>query len=99
VTGVSDRVQRRVVRLRVTGRVQGVGFRWFVREAAQRCGVTGDVRNLDDGAVEIRAAGSAEQLEQLASEVRGGPPGARVSHVERVDLDPAAAFTDFRIRD
>ncbi|HKY59448.1 MAG TPA: acylphosphatase [Gemmatimonadota bacterium] len=74
---------RRVV---VHGRVQGVGFRWFVVRNAEALGVGGTVRNRPDGAVEA-ILGSADEanVEALVRRIRQGPPGARV---ERVEDDP-----------
>jgi len=66
----------------VSGRVQGVGFRFFVEEAATKLGVGGYVKNLFDGRVEVYAIGSAEQLESLRDELRRGPPMARVDRLE-----------------
>ena len=80
----------------VAGRVQGVGFRYFVREAARRHGVAGDVRNLSDGRVEVRASGG--NLDQFLAEVRQGPPGSRVDHVETLALDPVPSFEGFEVR-
>ncbi|HEX6908842.1 MAG TPA: acylphosphatase [Longimicrobium sp.] len=67
---------------RVTGRVQGVGFRWWTRSLATRLGVTGAVRNLPDGSVAVHARGSDAQLAELRSALAQGPPGARVEAVE-----------------
>lgn len=67
--------------LRVSGIVQGVGFRWFVREKARRLDLAGWVRNLPNGDVEIAAAGEQQQLTLLLDTVREGPPGARVDRV------------------
>ena len=67
--------------VRVTGRVQGVGFRWFVRERARRLGLAGWVRNLRDGSVEVAAAGDQGQLDLLVGELRRGPQGAAVEDV------------------
>lgn len=67
----------------VAGRVQGVGFRWWARSLATRLGVSGTVRNLPDGSVAVHARGSDEQLREFASQLRRGPPGARV-----LALDP-----------
>ena len=67
---------------RVTGRVQGVGFRWWTRSLAVRLGVTGTVRNLPDGSVAVHARGSDDRLRRLAAELADGPPGARVSSVD-----------------
>ena len=71
----------RVVRLRVSGRVQGVGFRWFVRSTARRLGLSGWVRNADDGTVELAARGSERALADLKAAVRHGPDGAQVDGV------------------
>ena len=79
------------IRLRVRGRVQGVGFRWYVRERARRLGVAGWVRNLEDGDVELAAAGTEQGVANLVSAVREGPPG---SHVEEVmELPPPDTAT------
>lgn len=74
------------VHLEVVGKVQGVGFRWFVREAARRAGVAGWVRNRADGRVEIAAAGSETAIAALVSAARAGPPGARVDHVTELPI-------------
>lgn len=71
-----------VVRLLVTGRVQGVGYRWFVRESARRLELAGWVRNRPDGAVEVMASGPAERLEPFLQAVHQGPDGAVVRGVE-----------------
>jgi acylphosphatase len=62
---------RRAWRIQVSGRVQGVGFRWFTRRAAEQLGLAGRVRNLPDGRVEIEVAGSPERLEAFRSQVSG----------------------------
>ena len=72
------------VHLRVMGRVQGVGFRWFVRENARRLGLAGWVCNLPDGSVEIAAAGIDQSVQRLAEVVRVGPDGARVDEVREI---------------
>ena len=74
--------------VRVTGIVQGVGFRWFVRERARRLGLSGWVRNLSDGSVEVAAVGDAHQLDLLRSELRRGPDGARVDAIQDVSEEP-----------
>ena len=71
---------------RVHGRVQGVGYRWFAKDAAGELRVTGYVKNLHDGSVEVYAVGSDEQLDALRLRLEQGPPGARVT---RVDEGPA----------
>ena len=83
------------VRFVVTGRVQGVGFRWFVVKQARALGVAGYVRNRDDGSVEVVAAGEAGAVEELAAALRSGPPAARVAEVmrsETAELLPADRF-------
>lgn len=79
--------QREVVALhvRVTGTVQGVGFRWFVRERARRLGLAGWVRNMEDGSVEVAAEGDGPQVELLRAELQRGPSGARVKELEDVE--------------
>ncbi|HEV3486472.1 MAG TPA: acylphosphatase [Vicinamibacterales bacterium] len=72
----------------VRGRVQGVGFRWFVRERARELGARGWVRNRADGAVEVEAEADAEALNRLREILVKGPPGARVSDIEEL---PAGA--------
>jgi acylphosphatase len=69
---------RRVARMIVEGRVQGVGFRAFVTREARRLPLAGFVRNLADGSVEIVAAGPSEAIEALAAAARRGPPASRV---------------------
>jgi acylphosphatase len=72
-------------RYRIEGRVQGVGFRWFVTRAAQQLGVVGWVRNLPDGAVLCEAQGEAGVLARLEDELRRGPAFARVGDVRIED--------------
>jgi acylphosphatase len=69
------------IHVEVAGRVQGVGFRWFVREVALRAGVSGWIRNRPDGNVEIAASGSEHAIAQLLDAARTGPPGARIDRV------------------
>ena len=88
------RVARRFV---VAGRVQGVGFRWFVHEAAEREGVTGYVRNLPDGTVEAFVEGDGEAVDRVERALRSGPPGARVRTVVTTDEPPAGAFKTFSV--
>jgi len=66
----------------VHGRVQGVGFRYFVVTRARALGVTGTARNLADGTVEVYAEGDRAVLAELERELRRGPPAADVSRVE-----------------
>ena len=73
------RLARRYV---ISGRVQGVGFRFFTEECAAREGIHGWVRNVPNGGVEIEAEGEAESLERFEQRIRHGPRGARVDQVE-----------------
>lgn len=74
------------MRLIVTGRVQGVGFRYFTRRCADSLGVKGRVRNLADGTVEVEAGGSPEVLAELKRKLRQGPPGSRVTALDETPL-------------
>lgn len=77
--------------VRVTGKVQGVGFRWFVREQARRCELAGWVANRPDGSVEIVSTGHEDCIERFRRALHVGPPGARVEAVvDLPDTDTAA---------
>jgi acylphosphatase len=79
---------------RVEGRVQGVGFRWFVRREAARLGVAGWVRNNPDGSVEAVAHGTAEQLTEFEAALRRGPAMSKVTNLhvsEKVDEGGSAS--------
>lgn len=92
----ADSTQR--VRWMISGRVQGVGFRWFVQRAAERHGVTGYVRNLSDGRVEVCAHGAARSLDRMLQELQIGPRGSRVERIDRQELAAGNAFDGFEIR-
>ena len=81
----------------VRGRVQGVGFRWFVEREAHILGIAGWVRNNHDGSVEVLAQGTRDQLSGLHSRLREGPRAARVDSVEVSDDSEVAGLTSFRI--
>ena len=70
------------------GRVQGVGFRFFVRERAALEGLAGWARNTDEGAVEIEAEGDRDAMDRFERAVRQGPAGSRVESVDVVDVTP-----------
>jgi acylphosphatase len=84
-------LQHHTMHLRISGRVQGVGFRAAMRREAARFGVAGWVRNRADGSVEALAQGSPDALDALLAWARRGPPAARV---ERVECDPPAPEHD-----
>jgi acylphosphatase len=75
------------LRAAVRGQVQGVGFRWFAKELADSLGLTGWVRNRDDGSVELEAEGSAVTLDDFVRRLRTGNPSARV---DVIDVTPSA---------
>jgi acylphosphatase len=89
--------QTLVRRFLVRGRVQGVGFRWFVEREAHILGIAGWVRNNSDASVEILAMGTRDQLAGLRSRLREGPRAARVDNVEEFDAKPISGLTTFRI--
>jgi acylphosphatase len=73
--------------VRVSGRVQGVGFRWFVRVAARRLQLAGWVKNDGDGSVEVVASGADEKIAELRKLVARGPDGADVAQLVDVETD------------
>jgi len=82
----------------VRGRVQGVGFRWYVEREAHMLGIAGWVRNNNDGSVEVLAMGSRDQLLGLRSRLQQGPRAARVDDVQEVEAKPVAGLTTLRIQ-
>jgi acylphosphatase len=88
-----------VLLFRVQGRVQGVGFRWFVQREAASLNLRGWVRNTEEGEVEVVASGSVEDLATLRSTLRRGPRGARVDHLleDRLPDSEADSLGPFRI--
>jgi acylphosphatase len=81
----------------VRGRVQGVGFRWFVEREAHMLGIAGWVRNNHDGSVEVLAQGTRDQLSGLHGRLREGPRAARVDAVDVSEATPAQGLSSFRI--
>lgn len=81
----------------VRGRVQGVGFRWFVEREAQALGIAGWVRNNFDGSVEVLATGTREQQTALRERLQAGPRAARVDNVEESEAQAVPGLKTFRI--
>ena len=88
-----------VLHFLIKGRVQGVGFRWFVQREAGELDLHGWVRNTEDGDVEVVASGSATDLAELRASLRRGPRGSRVDHLIEHYLDDSEAkgLNSFRI--
>ena len=78
----------------ISGRVQGVGFRYFVQKRAAELGVAGWARNLDDGRVEVYAVGAPKKLSDLAAALHAGPAMSDVRTVEERDGHPDIALSN-----
>jgi acylphosphatase len=87
----------RTVRIRLTGRVQGVSFRGWMQSEARTLGLTGWVRNRRDGSLEAAISGDPVLVEDMLARCRQGPPAARVSDLA-ILAEEAATFPDFDIR-
>jgi acylphosphatase len=89
-----------LVRLEATvrGRVQGVGFRYWVVREARRLGIAGWVANESDGSVRAVAEGSGPQIDQIEEILRNGPPGALVDGISAVRMPGTGAFDGFTVR-
>jgi acylphosphatase len=88
-------VETQAKRFFVSGRVQGVGFRFFAERTAASLGVGGFARNLFDGRVEVYAIGDAEQLAALRNALRRGPRMAAVDRVDEVDAELLKQYANF----
>jgi len=94
----TDRASIQARRFLIRGRVQGVGFRWFVEREAHILQIAGWVRNNHDGSVEVLAMGTREQLAGLRMRLQEGPRAARVDHVEESEAKPVAGLDVFQVR-
>lgn len=88
----------RTKRWRVTGHVQGVGFRWWCSQQAGQLGLRGWVRNLPDGTVEVAAAGRNSALIEIERRLRIGPPMASIREVQTTGTAPLGATQGFEVR-
>lgn len=85
--------------LRITGRVQGVGFRYFTRKNANDLNIKGWVKNMPDGSVETVISGKPANVEEMKKRLWKGPCSARVDHIEELPLDEKTeTFHDFNVR-
>jgi len=84
-------------RIVVHGRVQGVGFRYFVQHVGSRLGLCGNVRNCPDSTVEIVVEGEAEKIAEFLKKVEQGPPLARVLRVDVEDIPAQGKYRSFLI--
>ena len=82
----------------VLGRVQGVGFRYFVKRAASELNLVGWVRNLSDGTVEVEVEGPEEDVEEFREKLWKGPGLGRVDDVKEEMLEPTGSYEGFGIR-
>jgi acylphosphatase len=81
------RPEKQAKRFFVSGRVQGVGYRYFAMDAAERLNVTGYAKNLADGRVEVYAIGTSDQLREFARELLRGPALAAVADISEVEAE------------
>ncbi len=91
---MNDTVRRHY---RIEGRVQGVGFRWWAAGAARAAGLSGTVRNLPDGAVEVEVAGPIEVVDRFRAQLERGAPGARVERIHDLPAGTARLPDAFEI--
>jgi acylphosphatase len=91
---MSDAIRRRVI---ISGRVQGVAFRYYTRDAAREAGATGWVRNLPDGRVEALLEGDLSTVNSLLAWLHKGSPASRVDRVEIFEEGHTGEFSDFDI--
>lgn len=89
--------KRLAIKFIISGRVQGVGFRWFTKQAADEIGVLGYVRNMYDGRVETVASGDRRELATFRKRISEGPRFSSVSHVEELELAEPGNYSSFEI--
>jgi acylphosphatase len=94
----SAQAAHRRIHVFISGKVQGVGFRAFTQDQAQRLKVAGFVRNLTDGRVEMVAEGPAADIDKLLAQVKHGPPSARVDKLDGTEETPRGESNGFSIK-
>jgi len=88
---------KKTYKVRISGRVQGVGFRYSTRQQAAKHGVVGYVRNMPDGTVEVVCQGEQKKLDRVLTWLRSGPPGAHVTNIETEEVKTKTSFPRFAI--
>ncbi len=88
---------KKTIQIILKGRVQGVFFRQFVKDSADKLEITGTVENLGDGSVKVLAMGEEGDLDKLVGYLEAGPPPAEVESVEREDLGEVEEFDGFQV--
>lgn len=96
---MSKAVEKVARKYRITGRVQGVGFRYFAERAAHQLGLAGYVKNCWDGSVEVYAIGNEVSLEEFKRHLAQGPRGARVAAIDESEEPVETRYTRFVIED
>ena len=86
------------LQIMVSGEVQGVGYRYYTQMKAIQFGITGWVKNLQDGGVEILASGKKEDLERFIDEVRRGNPFSTVDHIDVNETEKIETYRSFAIK-
>jgi acylphosphatase len=83
--------------IKITGRVQGVGFRYFTQKKANEIGIKGWVKNTRDGAVEVLVQGTETVINTFTDYLQIGPPLSRVDHISKVKMHIAREFSNFKV--
>ena len=81
----------------VSGRVQGVGYRWFAKDKAEKFGLTGTVKNLHDGRVEVYAQGEIDSIVKFRDKLKQGPSFARVDTVVESKINLKHEYKEFKV--
>lgn len=84
--------------VKISGRVQGVGFRYYVKERADKFNIRGWVKNLSDGSVGVTACGEEVEMESFLDHLRRGPSLARVTHIAIHKISEPVSFDDFSVK-
>jgi acylphosphatase len=88
----------KTVRIKVYGKVQGVGFRYYTLRQANKLGVKGWVRNVQDGTVEIVAQGDPASLDRLSAAVKQGSPASEVKRIHVEEIDGMNRYSSFQVK-